>query len=182
MIFENTIMGKLLVFFYRNSYEELYLRQLSKRLRLSTFSVKTYADELVKEGILLETRRGKERYLKASNNLTFRYLKIAYNLHNFLSSAIIDYLKEKIAVLSSVVIYGSIARGEDTENSDLDLLIIGQKVRLDLKKFEEKLGREIIPLFFKFSEWKKQAKENRGFYQNVIVDGIVVYGSMPVIE
>lgn len=182
MIFENTIMGKLLVFFYRNSYEELYLRQLSRRLRLSTFSVKTYVDELVKEGILLETRRGKERYLKASNNLTFRYLKIAYNLHKFLSSGIIDYLKEKIAVLSSVVIYGSIARGEDTENSDLDLLIIGQKVRLDLKKFEEKLGREIIPLFFKFSEWKKQAKENRGFYQNVIVDGIVVYGSMPVIE
>lgn len=182
MIFENTILGKILIFFYKNSYDEVYLRELSKRLKLNVFSVKTYADELVKEGLLLETRKGKERYLKASNNLTFKYLKIAYNLHKFLSSGIIDYIKEKVPLLTSIVIYGSVARGEDSEKSDLDLLIIGQKVRLDLRKFEEKLGREIIPLFFKWSEWKKQARKNKGFYQNVIIDGIVVYGNMPVVE
>lgn len=183
MVFEDSIMGKILVFFFKNSSEEVYLRELSKRLKLSVFSVKTYAEKLLAEGLLFESRKGKERYFRANaENLAFRYLKISHNLQNILKSGLVGHVKNKVPVLTSVVVYGSVARGEDLEKSDLDILIIGQKVQLSLTGFEEKLGRKIIPIFFKWSEWKKQAKENRGFYQNIIVDGIVVYGSMPVVE
>jgi predicted nucleotidyltransferase len=183
MLAEIGPLGKILKFFYENPYEEIYLRQLAKKLNLSSFSVKRYLDILVEEKMVNEIRKGKARFFRANlNNLAFRHLKIAFTLNKILKSGLIDFLKTKIPLVSSIVIYGSIARGEDTKKSDVDLLIIGEKVKVDLEKFKKKLGREITLLIYRPAEWKKKASANRGFYQNIIVDGIVVYGTMPVIE
>jgi len=56
MIF-GTIMGSILEFFFENS-KWVHLRELSKKLGLSTFSTKKYLDILVKEKILVERREG----------------------------------------------------------------------------------------------------------------------------
>lgn len=183
MIFNLTTLGKILKYFYDNPYSEIYLRELSKKLGMSSYTTKNYVDKLVSEKILIESKRGKMRFFKANTkNLSFKYLKISYNLYKIEKSGLIEFLKRKVPMLTSIIIYGSIARGEDKENSDLDLLIIGKKVPLNLEKFRKLLKRNINPLIFKPSEWKRKAIQNKGFYQNIIADGIVVYGNLPMIE
>jgi predicted nucleotidyltransferase len=183
MALESTTIGKILKYFYENPNEEIYLRELAKKLKISTFSVKKYLDGLVSENMVVEHRKGKMRIFKANtNNLPLRHLKIAYNLSQITKSGLIEHLKEKIPLLISIVIYGSVSRGEDTKGSDLDILIIGKNVQLNLSKYKKSLGREITLLIYKPSEWKNKARENRGFYQNVITDGIAVYGNLPLIE
>ena len=70
----------------------------------------------------------------------------------------------------SIVLFGSYQRGEDIENSDIDLFIESKKEKLDINIFEKKLKRK-IELHFKedFTSYPKELKNN-------IINGIVLSG------
>ena len=70
----------------------------------------------------------------------------------------------------SIVLFGSYQKGEDSENSDIDLFVECDKEELDVKIFEKKLGRK-IELHFKkdFTLYPKELKNN-------IINGIVLSG------
>lgn len=173
---------KMFRFFMDNPYQQVYLRQLAKKTGLSPFAVKKYADLLVKEGLILEEKKANLRYFKANmNSLFFRHLKIAFNLSTILKSSLIDFLKEKLSNVSSIMLFGSMAKGENDEKSDIDILIIGKEKYLDLSKFEEKLGKDMSVHIFSWSEWNKKAKTDKAFYLDIISSGIALYGEKPVV-
>ena len=177
------IFLKVVKFFLENPYEEAYLRQLAKRLNLSSFAIKKYADLLVREDFIKEERKANLRYFKANtNNLFFKHLKIAFNINIILKSGLLDFLKENLVNVSSIVLFGSTAKGNDDKNSDIDILIIGKEKYLDLVKFEEKIDKEITLRIFSWSEWNKQATENKAFYSDVISHGIPLNGELPLIQ
>lgn len=170
-----------LKFFLENPYDEVYLRQLAKKLSLSVFAIKKYADLLVKENLILEERKANLRYFKANiGNLFFKHLKIAFNIGLLMKSGLIHFINENLANVSSIVLFGSMAKGEDDKQSDIDILIIGKEKSLNLNKFEEKIGKEITLHIFSWSEWNKQEEENRAFYLEVILYGIPLYGELPL--
>lgn len=77
--------------------------------------------------------------------------------------------------------FGSCAEGTDSNGSDIDLVCIGP-VKINISKFREKIDRELNTHFFTWSEWKKQAKDNKAFYQDVVVKGINLLGEKPIVE
>jgi len=174
----------ILEYFFENPYEEVYLRELSRKIKLSVFTVKNTIDKLVSEGILIEETKGKMRYVKVNlENIFFKFLKISFNIKKIMDSKIIQHLVENIPALASVILFGSVAKGEDDKKSDIDLLIIGQKPKIiNLSKFESLLKREIKPIIMKWSDWKEKSKKDKAFYLDVITSGIVLYGNLPVVE
>ncbi len=173
---------KVFRFFMDNPYHQVYLRQLAKKTGLSPFAVKKYADLLVKEGLILEEKKANLRYFKANmSSLFFRHLKIAFNLRTLFKSSLTDFLKQGLSNISSIVLFGSMAKGENDEKSDIDILIIGKEKHLDLEKFEEKLGKDISVHIFSWSEWNKKAKTDKAFYLDIISSGIALYGEKPVV-
>ena len=170
-----------LKFFLENPYGDVYLRQLAKKLSLSVFATKKYADLLLKENLILEERKANLRYFKANtSNLFFKHLKIAFSIDLLMKSGLIYFLNENLANVSSIVLFGSMAKGEDNKNSDVDILIIGKEKSRNLDKFEEKIGKEINLHIFSWSEWSKQSEENRAFYLEVILFGIPLHGELPL--
>ena len=170
-------------FFLENPYEEVYLRQLAKKLKISPFATKKYCDLLTRENLIKEERKANLRYFKANvNNLFFKQLKISNNINIILKSGLIEFLKENIANISSIVLFGSIAKGEDDKNSDVDLLIIGKEKHLILIKIEEKIKKRITPHILSWSEWNKKAKQDTAFYNEVVNYGISLYGELPLIK
>ena len=124
----DTTFWKVLKHFFDRPYEEIHLRELSRKTKVSVYTVKNVIDQLSKENIIEERRNGNMRYIKANmNNHFFRYLKIAFSLKKIIDSNITIYLKENIPAVSSIMLYGSTAKGEDDSKSDLDILIIGQR-------------------------------------------------------
>jgi len=109
-------------------------------------------------------------------------LKIAFSIKKIEESGLIEYLIKNVPAIHSIILFGSMARGEDDENSDVDLLVIGQRKKLDLSKFEKKVGREIRAIVMRWGEWRIKAKEDKAFYIEITTNGIVLYGNMPVIE
>jgi len=179
----DTATLKVLSYFFSHPYKEIHLRELSRKTGLSTFSVKRVVDMLVEEKILEERRRGNMRYLRANmESLFFRYLKIAFSIRRIEKSGIIEHLVKKIPAVTSIVLFGSVARGEDDESSDIDILVIGQKRKMDLSKFESSLGKEIRIIIMDWSEWREHSKIDRAFYREIITKGIPLYGDIPVIE
>ena len=177
------IQIKVLKFFLENPYNEVYLRELARRLKLSGFAAKKYLDLFVKEGLVKAEKRANLRYFKADvNNLCFRYIKIAFNLNQLLKSGLMGFLKENIANLSAIVLFGSMAKGEDDLKSDVDLLIIGKSKHLNLDDFEDTLNRKITIHVFSWSDWNKKVKDDNAFYYEVISHGISLYGELPLIK
>lgn len=180
---EEFIQLKILKFFLENPYEEVYLRELSKKLKLSPFAIKKYLDILFKENIILEERKANLRYFKANlDNLFFKHLKIAFSINLIEKSGFIKLLKENIPNISSIILFGSMAKGEDNQESDVDILVIGKEKKLNLTKFEEKIGKTINIHTFTWGEWNKKAKEDSPFYYESVIYGIPLYGELPIVK
>lgn len=174
---------KVARFFLDNPYREVYLRELAKKLKISPFAVKGYADVLLKEGLILEERKANLRFFKGNaGNPFFRHIKISLNVDLLMKSGLVDFLKENTPNISSIVLFGSLAKGENDSESDVDLLIIGKENRKSSGKFEERLNREISIHVFSWSEWNRKAKEDSPFYFEVITHGIPLFGELPVVK
>jgi len=179
----NTASMKIMQHFFEKPYNPIHLRELSRKAKVSIYSTKKIADELVNQKILIQTKQGNQRLLQANmENQLVKQLKITFSIKKIQDCNIIEFLEEKIPAISSITLYGSTAQGKDDENSDIDLLIIGQKTKIDMSSYEKKLNKEINLLIMKWSEWRVHAKKDKPFYREIIKDGIVLFGEIPVIE
>lgn len=165
---------KLLLFFFDNASSEFYESQIRKRTGLSLGSVNKYLKLLAKENFLLLRRKGKMNFYRLNReNTAAKYLKISYNL----SRPIVARLKE-IGSKSGIRIYlyGSVARGEDDERSDWDLLVIGSVKMPELEKglnpIRKASGKEIRVLAFTNREWLELPKKDIALYQRLEKDRI----------
>src|ERR1700741_3798132 len=71
--------------------------------------------------------------------------------------------------IKAAFVYGSIAKGEETARSDIDLMVIGDDVTYSdffdgFLKAEELLRRPVHAFFFSPNEWKAKLTEGRAFF------------------
>ncbi|MBI3334404.1 nucleotidyltransferase domain-containing protein [Candidatus Pacearchaeota archaeon] len=131
-------------YFFVNTSAKLRVREIERTLALSLPSVIHYCRELENEGILTVIRIGKVVFYTA-NKSNEKYLleKRIYNLRRVYDSGLVSYLKQELNN-PSLILFGSFAKGEDNEESDIDLYIeTPSKKRVSLEKFEKLLKRTI---------------------------------------
>jgi predicted nucleotidyltransferase len=90
----------------------------------------------------------------------------------FYESELLDYLEESFPG-STIVLFGSFAFGEDNNDSDIDIAIIGSKQKeINLEKYNKLLSKEIILQFYPdFSSIHKNLRES-------ILNGIILKGAV----
>jgi predicted nucleotidyltransferase len=138
---------RLLEEFFDYPRKGFHIRELSRRIQLAQISVQNHLKALQKEGLILKTQDGIYPTYKANrDDPGYRLLKqhnLAWRIH---TSGLLTHLEEKLRP-DCIVLFGSGARGEDTETSDIDLLIQAEETELELDKYEQALNRKINPLF-----------------------------------
>jgi predicted nucleotidyltransferase len=83
---------------------------------------------------------------------------------------LIDYLEKKL-VPETIILFGSIRKGEYDNESDIDIFVAStKKAKLDLKKFEKILGHE-IQIFI-----EKDINDLQVHLKNNVVNGIKLSG------
>jgi len=99
-------------------------------------------------------------------------LKRAENLKSLYESGILEELENQF-LGSTIILFGSYSKGEDTITSDIDIAIIGRKEKEhDLSKFEKILKKEIVLNFYpSFKEIHKDLKDS-------LCNGIVLSGGI----
>lgn len=143
MIRKSTI-EQVLAYFYTRPTAEIHLRELARKLDLSLPVVLRARKTLEHERLISVRKEGPLILLRgATENPRFLRLKRAHNLAGIYESGVVDMLLERCNP-AAIVLFGSYARGEDTERSDIDIAIIdGRDEELALDTYERKLQRPI---------------------------------------
>jgi predicted nucleotidyltransferase len=130
-------------YYFINPNAKLRVRELERTLNLPLPSIIRYCKELEKEEILTIEKIGNIILYTASRNETYFLEKKLYNIKQLYISKLIDYLKIELNN-PVIILFGSFSKGEDTENSDIDLYIETlSKKQIKIEKFNKLLKREI---------------------------------------
>ena len=101
--------------------------------------------------------------------------KKLFNIKNLYSCRLIDFLAEELSN-PPIIVFGSYSKGEDLENSDIDLYVeTPSKKEINLNKFENLLKRKIQ--VFRY----KNIREIKNIHlANNLINGIILNGFIEV--
>jgi predicted nucleotidyltransferase len=172
---------RVLLLFLKEPYREFHLREVAKLTKVSSSTAKRFLDFYTESGFLEKQKKANLTLFKSNiENLSFRHIKIGYFLMNL--QPLVTNLRE-VYSNASIILYGSCARGEDDPQSDIDFLIISRrKEKVELGVSEKHLKRKITMLVYEPREWEEKAKKDKAFYERILIDGILLQGSLPVVK
>ncbi len=158
--------------FFREPTKQHYLKEISAKAGLAHTSAKKHLSELKKMPIITETaeKRGKRNFPVYRADLESKPYKNAKKLFNLSEiTRITSFLKDSLAP-KSIILFGSYSRGEDIEDSDVDIFLECKKADVDMKNFEKALKRR-IQLHFNpsFKDYPRELRNN-------IINGILLSG------
>src|SRR3989344_4119955 len=161
---------KLLKGFLDNPTDSCRLRELSRIIKISPPSIMLYLKEFENEDFIKSyAKRGIPFYKANRDNedfIFYKKLSILYELHK---SGLSDFLWEKLSP-DAIILYGSYAKGESTEESDIDLFIIGKEKKINIDEFEKKLGKNVHLIF------EENINKIPIELKNNLVNGIILKG------
>ncbi|HJZ19281.1 MAG TPA: nucleotidyltransferase domain-containing protein [Candidatus Nanoarchaeia archaeon] len=161
---------KLLKIFLFNPTEEFRLRELSRLSKISPPSVMAYLKEFEREELIKSfKKRGVPFYKSEIDSEKFREYKKISILFELNDSGLTNFLWDELSP-KAIILYGSFAKGESLEESDIDLFVIGKERKIKLEEFEKKLGRKIHLMF------DDNPKNIPNELKNNLVNGIVLKG------
>ncbi len=170
MIQKCSILKVLNVFFLEPTKIH-FIREISREIKLAPTSVRNYLKVLEKDG-LIKKEKGKpfDGFIANREHDKFQYYKRTFNLMELydLINMIINSIHPR-----GIILFGSYLKGEDIEESDVDILIISKiRKNIDLKKEEEKLKRKIHLTFVnKIDDLEINLINN-------IKKGLILYGDL----
>ena len=168
----------ILKIFFRDPQKKYHLREIAKIFRISPRTAKNHLTQLCKEGlVIVEKEKIYENYRANLDSQKFKDYKVFYSIGKIRESGLIEYLND-VFNYPTIILFGSIARGEDIEKSDIDLFIITEnKKDIDMSKFEKKLKKNIQIFMANKKEFK--LGKNKELFNNVI-NGIILSGFVEV--
>ena len=169
------LRAKVLGWLFSHPDERYFVRQLTGLVKEDSTNVSRELARLEKTGILVSTTEGRQKYYQANresplfdelHGLMLKTVGVADVLHSALAPA-----QDKI---KAAFIFGSIATGNENRRSDIDVMVIGrvsfEEVVSLLSPAEEKLRREVNPVVYPITEFKKKVKEDHHFVKTVLED------------
>ena len=165
-------------YFLLNPTTRLRVRQIERELKVPLPSVIRYTKELETEGILQKVVISGVIFFMANRaSPLFLQEKKIFNLRNVYNSGLIDFLVREYSN-PTIILFGSYARGEDIESSDMDIYLeSSQSTRKDIGIFEKGLHRKIELFIYKKISFIKNKE-----LANNIINGITLHGFLEVLK
>lgn len=151
--------------------ESISVNKIANQLKLSKGLVSKYLDLLVKQGI---AKRTNGKFL-INDSALVKGIRILLNLWNININ-----IFKKYQFVKSVGLYGSCAKGENSDESDVDLWIkideIDEEKLASLSSELRKRIKNVKILFLTNEKIEKMKKEDPMFYHSLVFGSITIYG------
>ncbi len=166
------ILQRILAAAFMAPEKAWYRAELAQHLGLPPSSLQRPLQSLAASGILTTRKDGNRLYFQANLESP-----LAPEIRGLMAKTLglLDVLKEALEPLERDVlvafVYGSIARGEERAQSDVDLLVVGTaspyRLTTALSQAERRLGRPVNPTVFGLEEFRKKS---RGHFLREVLD------------
>lgn len=174
---------KMLKLFVLHPEKSFYVRQIEKLIQEPLTAVRRELQYLEKAGFLNSWREGNLKYFQVNKSFPF-YAELKKVVYSTIGLG--DYLQGKLHDFDSIdlaFIYGSVARDEESKQSDVDLLVVGSVDQGNFHKtisgFEQELGREINYLLMTKQEFAGRNQRNDPFLKRILKEKkILLKGSL----
>lgn len=173
-MFEDFTKYRVLQHFFRRPTEKHQLREIARETDVSVPTVRSYVDELEAEGFLEEVTDGVYPGYKSTLNQKFKLYKRLETVRKLNESGLVEELEKEFRP-NSIVLFGSAANGEDTEESDIDILVVAAEKNFDATEYSEVFNREINLQFMTEDELAANKE-----FANSVANGIVLNGFLKV--
>jgi uncharacterized protein len=165
--------SRVLALLYGTPDRPFFVRQIARETHTSTGSLQRELEALSEVGLISRSTLGRQVFYQANQShpvfeemrsLIAKTAGIYYQLRSALAP-----LAEKI---SFAFVYGSMARGDENAESDVDLMVIGT-VTLDdllthLNSLERNFGRPINPTVYSVKEFRTRLQQGNHFLNSVL--------------
>jgi predicted nucleotidyltransferase len=168
------VQQRVLAVLFGNPGRSFYANEVIGLARSGTGAVQRQLARLELAGLVTATRIGKQKHYQANaaspvfDELRALVLK---------TSGLADVLREALTPVSDRIraafVYGSIAKGEDTAASDVDLMVISEGLTYAdlfgaLEEASVKLGRKVAPTIYSPKELARRVKQDNAFVTRVL--------------
>lgn len=178
------VQARVLGIFFRHPDQTFQLTEVLAKADSGRGAVQRELEKLTDVGIVSIIPFGNRKLYQVN-----RESPIFNELHQLVlkTTGIVEPLQEALAPhrqhITSAFVYGSIAKGSDTARSDIDLMIIGEKLGYSeiysaLQKAETVLARPVNPNLMTVGEWTKKLKSKNSFVVKILSQPkLFIFGS-----
>ncbi|MHC4917128.1 MAG: nucleotidyltransferase domain-containing protein [Planctomycetota bacterium] len=162
------LRAKVIGWLFTHVDERYFVRQLTALIGEDSTNVSRELARLADMGLLVCRKEGRQKYYQANPACpVFAELRgLAVK-----TTGVADVLREALAGLADRVtaafVYGSMARGEETALSDVDVMVVGRATFGDvvdaLGPAQERLGREVNPTVYPPREFADKVASGHHF-------------------
>jgi DNA-binding transcriptional ArsR family regulator len=145
--------------------EALHGREIARRTGLPPGTITRELGKLADVGLLRRERRGNQQVYSAdTSSPVFHELASILRKTSGLADVLRDALAPGLDRLRLAFVFGSIAQGQETSGSDIDVMLVGslgfrEAVAL-LHPTQATLGREVNPKLLSLKEFKDKARSD----------------------
>ncbi|MFA5320691.1 MAG: nucleotidyltransferase domain-containing protein [Candidatus Omnitrophota bacterium] len=159
--------------FFESPDSEYYTRQLSSLYNISAGTLHRELKNLIASGMLKARSIGNIKLFSLNKqNPVYEDLKSIF----YKTEGIIKIIKESLSGIQGIktaFIYGSFAKKEERQDSDVDIFLIGNDIDegnlvVTISDIEKKFFKEINFTIYTEKEYKKEKKKNNSFILEVI--------------
>jgi predicted nucleotidyltransferase len=168
------VQQRVLGVLFGNAGRSFYANELIARARSGTGAVQRELQRLEASGLVTVTRVGNQKHYQANpGSPVFEELRALI----LKTVGLTDVLRAALAPVSKDIraafVYGSIAKGQDTAASDIDLMVVSDRLtHADLFSVLEQatvqLGRKVAPMMYSSKELAKRVKQGNAFVTRVL--------------
>jgi predicted nucleotidyltransferase len=159
------VQQRVLALFFSHPERSFYTSEIVRSVHSGVGAVQRELSKLQRSGLVSVERIGNQKHYRANRAAPiFEELRGLVAKTVGLAEPIRQSLGPYAGAIKSAFIYGSVAKGTDTADSDIDLMVIGDDLNYsDLytaaHTAERRLGRRVNPLFLSLADWQRKASD-----------------------
>ena len=174
----------LLGLLYTNPKKSYFMQEIGRILGKKPGVFQRALNALVAEGILVSEYRGHARFFQANTrHPLYPELRGIVSKTSGAEGAL-RHLMERLDGVRMALIYGSFAKGKEREDSDIDLLVVGNPraetlLIKELRGIEGQLQREINYKLYNKPEYLRRRAKHDPFLEEILTDKWLVLKGNP---
>lgn len=169
---KSSLRKKLLAYVFSQPKQTFYVREMARTLDVDPTNLSRELKGLSKQGLFSEEKIGAQKYFRLDPRYSmYKELKSIVNKTIGIPE-ILKRILNGIPGLKLVILYGSVAKGEEDSSSDMDVLIVGdvtaEEVADKITEVEKSIKREANFTLYSPTEFKKRKASRDPFLRDIL--------------